>query len=115
VLPLWVALAAGAGSVTRYVVDQLVARRLGADLPWGTLVVNTTGSFLLGLVAGGMSGTAATVLGAGYAGGYTTLSTLVWETLALEEDGSHAAAALNVAGSLALGLAAAAAGLALAR
>ena len=57
-LPLWVALAAGAGAVTRYVVDQLVARRLGAQFPWGTLVVNTSGSFLLGLVAGGLSGSA---------------------------------------------------------
>jgi len=114
VLPLWVALAAGAGAVTRYVLDQLVARRLGADFPWGTLVVNTTGSFLLGLVAGSLSGSAAAVLGAGYAGGYTTLSTLVWETLALGEDGSSVAAGLNVVGSLALGLAAAGAGLALA-
>lgn len=113
-LPLWVALAAGAGAVTRYVVDQLVARRLGAGFPWGTLVVNTSGSFLLGLVAGGLSGSAAAVLGAGYAGGFTTLSTLAWETLALAEDGSTGAAALNVVGSTLLGLLAAAAGLALA-
>ena len=113
-LALWVALAAGGGAVTRYVVDQLVARRLGADFPWGTLLVNTSGSFLLGLVAGGLSGSAAAVLGAGYAGGYTTLSTLAWESLALAEDGWWWGAALNVVGSTVLGLAAAAAGLALA-
>lgn len=113
-LTLWVGLAAGAGAVLRYVLDQLVARRLGADFPWGTLVVNTTGSFVLGLVVGGLSGTAATVLGAGFAGGYTTLSTLVWESLALAEDGSSVAAGLNVLGSTAVGLAAGALGLLLA-
>lgn len=113
-LTLWVGLAAGAGAVLRYVVDQLVARRLGADLPWGTLVVNVTGSFVLGLAVGGLTGTAAAVVGAGLAGGYTTLSTLVWESLAIAEDGSGGAAALNVLGSTALGLAAGALGLLLA-
>lgn len=113
-LALWVALASGAGAVARYVLDQLVARRLGPDFPWGTLVVNTTGSFVLGLVVGGLSGSAATVLGAGFAGGYTTLSTLVWESLALAEDGSSAGAGLNVLGSVVLGLGAGALGLLLA-
>ncbi len=112
-LTLWVALAAGAGAVSRYVVDQQVARRVGSAFPWGTLVVNTTGSFVLGLVVGGLSGSVAAVLGAGYAGGYTTLSTLAWETLALGEEGSVLAATLNVLGSAVLGLAAGAAGLAL--
>lgn len=112
-LSLWVALAAGCGAVARYVVDQAVQRRLGARFPYGTLIVNTTGSFVLGLVVGGLSGSAAVVLGAGFAGGYTTLSTLTWETLALADERSVLAASLNVLGSVSLGLAAAAAGLAL--
>lgn len=112
-LSLGVALAAGGGAVARYVVDQAVQRRSGARFPYGTLVVNTTGSFVLGLVVGGLSGSAAVVLGAGFAGGYTTLSTLAWETLALAEEGSVLSASLNVLGSVVLGLAAAAAGLVL--
>jgi CrcB protein len=112
-LSLWVALAAGCGAVLRYVLDQLVQRRSGAAFPYGTLVVNTTGSFVLGLAVGGLSGSAAVVLGAGFAGGYTTLSTLAWETIALAEEGSVLEASLNLLGSVALGLAAAALGLAL--
>lgn len=110
---LGVALAAGLGAALRYVVDQLVQRRVLSGFPYGTLVVNTSGSFVLGLVAGGLTGSAAAVLGAGFAGGYTTLSTLTWESLALAEEGSVLEASLNVVGSVVLGLAAAAAGLAL--
>jgi len=54
------------------------------------------------------------VLGAGFAGGYTTLSTWAWESIALAERGARAAVLVNVVGSFALGMAAAAAGLGLA-
>jgi CrcB protein len=114
VLAVLVALAAGVGALARYLVDLAVQRHVRSGLPWGTLVVNVTGSFALGLVAGSVSGDAAAVLGAGFCGGYTTLSTLAWESLALAEEGSTGAAALNVVGSTVLGLAAAALGLALA-
>lgn len=118
-LAVAVAVAAGAGALLRYVVDQLVQHRLGAELPWGTAIVNETGSFVLGLVTGlavhhGFPATPTLVIGTGFAGGYTTLSTWAWETLALSEAGDLLEASLNALGSFAVGLAAAAAGLGLA-
>ena len=116
-LTLAVALAAAAGSVARYVVDQLVQHRTRGDFPYGTLVVNVSGSFVLGLVVGlaahhGLAATAAVVIGTGFAGGFTTLSTWAWETLAEASDLLEAS--VNITGSLGAGLAAAAAGLSLA-
>lgn len=111
---LLVALAAGAGAVSRYLLDQLVQRRVRGELPWGTFAVNVSGSFALGWVVGSLTGSTAVVLGAGFCGGYTTLSTLAWESLSLAEEGSTGAAVVNVVGSTVVGLAAAALGLALA-
>jgi CrcB protein len=118
-LTLAVALAAGAGAVLRYFLDQLVQHRTRGDFPYGTVVVNVTGSFLLGLVTGlalhhGLAATTTVVIGAGFAGGYTTLSTWAWETIALAETGDLLEASVNVVGSFAAGLAAASAGLGLA-
>ena len=118
-LTLAVALAAGAGAVLRYVVDQLVQHRTGGDFPYGTVIVNVTGSFLLGLATGlalhhGLATTPTVIIGSGFAGGYTTLSTWAWETLALAESGDVLEASINIVGSFAAGLAAAAAGLGLA-
>jgi CrcB protein len=118
-LTLVVSLAAGVGAVARYLADQAVQRRKGSTFPAGTLVVNVSGSFVLGLVVGlalhhGLGSRTVAVLGAGFAGGYTTLSTWAWETVALAEEGDVARAGLNVAASVVLGLAAAAAGLGLA-
>jgi CrcB protein len=114
-----VAIAAGAGSVLRYVVDQFVQHRVRGDFPAGTLVVNITGSFVLGLATGlalhhGLAATPTLIIGVGFAGGYTTLSTWAYETLALAETGDVLEASVNVVGSFAAGLAAAAAGLGLA-
>ena len=120
-LTLAAALAAGVGAVARWAVDGLVsgwlARRVdGRRLPHGTFVVNVSGSFVLGLVAGvardaGLSPDAAVVLGTGLAGGYTTLSTWAWETWELLEVRAFAAAAGNAVATFAVGLAACAAGL----
>jgi CrcB protein len=114
-----VALAAGLGAVVRYVIDQLVQHRTRGDFPYGTVIINITGSFVLGLATGlalhqALGSTATVILGAGFAGGYTTLSTWAWETLALTETGDLLEASINIAGSFAAGLAAAAAGLGLA-
>jgi CrcB protein len=119
-LTLLVGLAAGAGAVARYLVDIAVSRRAPGELPVGTFVVNITGSFVLGLVVGlglhhGAGSRVVAITGAGFAGGYTTWSTWAWESLVLAEGREWAAAATNVLGSVAVGLAAAAAGLGLAR
>jgi CrcB protein len=109
-----VALLGGGASLLRFRVDQLVQHRLGYPFPWGTLLVNVTGSFVLGLLVGlGVAGNALLLLGTGAVGSYTTFSTWMLETERLAEDGRSGAAAANLAGSLAAGLAAVAAGWAL--
>jgi CrcB protein len=117
-LLLAVAAAAALGAVCRYLLDQVVSAQHDSAFPWGTVVVNVSGSLLLGLVTGlaashGLPAGPTTVLGTGFLGGYTTWSTYLWETLALAEGGAPVLAALNLLGSLAAGLAAAAAGWAL--
>ena len=112
----WVCLGAAVGAPLRYLTDRAVQRRLGAGLPWGTLVVNVAGSLLLGLVtgvAGQQTGDAALVagVGIGLCGAFTTYSTFAYETWQLVEDGAAASAALNVLVSVLAGVAAAALGL----
>ncbi|HVV76967.1 MAG TPA: fluoride efflux transporter CrcB [Mycobacteriales bacterium] len=119
-LALLVALAASLGAGARYVVDIAVQRRHRSVLPWGTLVINVSGSFALGVVTGlashhGLGSHWDAVLGTGLLGGYTTWSTFTWETFALAEQRRLGVALVNVGGSLLVGLSAAAAGLALAR
>ena len=113
-----VAVAGAVGAVCRYVVDRVVQRRLCTVMPTGTLIVNVTGSFVAGVVAGlflyrGLGSTPAVVIGIGFVGAYTTLSTFDLETLRLFESGSVMLGLANVAASVVLGLTAAAAGVAL--
>jgi CrcB protein len=118
-LALWVAVAAAVGAAARYALDITVQRRHMSILPWGTFVINVTGSFALGVVTGlashhGLGASWDAVVGTGLLGGYTTWSTYMWESFALAEQRRLGAALLNVGGSLLVGLSAAAAGLALA-
>ena len=113
------AVAAAIGAPARFVVDGFVRDRTDGTFPWGTFVVNVSGCLLLGILTGlglyhDLSPTTRTVLGTGGLGAYTTFSTLTFETVRLAEEGSVGAAAGNAAGSFVVGLAAAAAGLALA-
>jgi CrcB protein len=97
----------GVGALARFLLDGAVSDRMGTAFPWGTLAVNATGSFALGLLAAG------DLLGTGLLGAYTTFSTWMLETHRLSEEGRVRLAIVNVAGSLAVGLAAAALGRAL--
>jgi CrcB protein len=106
-----VALLGGAGAVARFVVDGAVAERAKGELPVGTLVVNLSGAFLLGFVAGvALSGDALLLAGTATLGSYTTFSTWMLETQRLVEDGEGRHAAVNVVLSLAAGIAAVALG-----
>lgn len=97
------------GAPARYLIDRLVQRRHDSVFPWGTLTVNLLGSAVLGaLFAAGPSKDVTLLLGTGVCGALTTFSTFGFETVRLVEDGSFLEAALNAAGSLLLGLAAAA-------
>ena len=110
------ALAGGLGALLRYEVERLVRRRTGTDFPFGTLVINVSGSFALGVLLGlaahhGVSTTLVTVAGTGLLGAYTTFSTFSVDTVGLVERGRTGAAAANLGASLVLGLGAAALGL----
>jgi CrcB protein len=109
-IPLAIALAGALGALARYGLDGLIVRRTAAAFPWGTFVINISGSFLLGLLftltteryrvdAWLRSGLMIGLLGA-----YTTFSTLSLETYRLLEDGAWGLAFANVLGSLAAGL-----------
>jgi CrcB protein len=118
-LAILVGLAASVGALARYLLDQAVAGRTKSAFPWGTWVINVSGSFILGLITGlalhhGLNAHVVSVLGTGICGGYTTFSTFNFETIRLTEEGSLVTAASNIAGSIAAGLLAAAAGLGLA-
>ena len=111
--------AGAVGAPVRYLVDGAVGERLGGTFPWGTLIVNATGSLLLGFLTGlalyhAFPRTPRVVLGTGFCGAYTTFSTFTFETVRLVEDGAVNEAFRNVLGTLVTGAAAAAAGLALA-
>lgn len=102
------AVAAGAvGAVCRYLMTGLAQTTTGSDFPVGTLAVNLTGSFSLGLVAGtGSVDSPWTFALIGFLGGFTTFSTWMIETLRLGP--MSARAALNLAVTLVGGLSAAA-------
>ena len=110
---VWIAAAAlgGCGAILRFVLDGVVALRVGRDFPFGTLVVNVSGSMLLGLVVGAaVQGNDAVLVGTATIGSYTTFSTWMLETHRLVEEGELANAFANVAVSFVLGVAAAALG-----
>lgn len=115
-----VAVAGAIGAPVRYLIDGVVhSRERGAGFPWGTLVVNASGSFLLGFLTGlaiyhAFPATPRIILGSGFCGAYTTFSTFTYETVRLAEVGAPKAALANVAGTLVVGATAAALGLTLA-
>jgi len=110
-----------AGAIARYLVDGAVADRTGGGFPWGTLVINATGSFVLGLLFALTAERAilpADIRGPlmiGFLGAYTTFSTWMLESWGLIESGSYAAALANLGGSVVIGLVAVAAGLIIGR
>jgi CrcB protein len=98
--------------------DRAVTRRVESDLPWGTFLVNLSGSFVLGLLTGlaisnHLSPLAKALLGTGFCGAYSTFSTFTFETVRLLEVGQLLEAAMNVVAGVAVGFVGAVAGLAI--
>jgi CrcB protein len=109
------ALAGALGAVSRFVVDGVARERWGGA-PYGTLVVNVSGSLLLGVVTGlvlfqGAPDTLRTLVGVGFCGGYTTFSTASIETVRLVQERRPGTALLYATGTLGLTVLAGAAGL----
>ena len=110
-----VAVIGGLGSMARFMVDRAVARRAARSFPFGTLTVNISGAVLLGFITGlALSHTVALLVGTAFVGAYTTFSTWMLETQRLSEERQNASALANIVVSIVLGVAAAAAGQALA-
>jgi len=116
-----IALGGAGGAVSRYLVDTWVSERVGGEFPWGTFVVNISGSFVLGVLfalaieRNVLPSDIRLPVMTGFIGAYTTFSTLMLETWRLAETGSSAAALANVAGSVAVGLLVMVGGLAVGR
>jgi fluoride exporter len=107
---MWVALGSAIGGVARYWCSGLIARMMGETFPWGTLIVNVVGSFLIGLIAT-VSGTdgrfiipaeARQFLMIGILGGFTTFSSFSLQTLTLARDGQWLLVGANIVGSVVL-------------
>ena len=114
---IWVAiaLAGGLGAACRFALDHAVATRLGAALPWGTILVNVSGSLGAGVVAG-LAASAVLpepwrlVVAGGFLGAYTTFSTAMVDSLRLVEHGAPLRAVVNLLLPLVLAILAALAG-----
>ena len=109
-LAIWVAIGSALGGVARYWCSGVVAHYVGETFPWGTLIVNVIGSFLIGLIAT-VSGTdgrflippeARQFMMVGILGGFTTFSSFSLQTLNLARDGEWLLAGANVVGSVVL-------------
>jgi CrcB protein len=117
---LYVGVGAFLGANARYWVGGWAADRFGTAFPYGTFVINVTGSFAIGLLAAFFSERAFSLnwrlfLMVGVLGGYTTFSSYSYEALQLFEDGAYIFGALYMFGSPVLGLAGCLAGVALGR
>ena len=107
---LWVFLGGGLGSVARYGCSGLVGRQVGETFPWGTLVVNVSGSLVIGLFAAltGPEGrwmvppSFRIFFMLGVCGGYTTFSSFSLQTLSLAQDGEWFKAGANAVLSMVL-------------
>jgi CrcB protein len=103
-------LGGGLGSMARFWVSSVVAQKVGQAFPFGTLLVNVTGSLLIGFLAGltlpegrfMVSPQVRTFFMIGICGGYTTFSSFSLQTLNLAQDGEWLWAGLNILGSVAL-------------
>ena len=104
---VWIGVAAlgSLGALGRLVLEDVISARVGTPFPLGTLAVNLSGAFVLGLATGlALTGNTLVLIGGGAIGSYTTFSTWMLETHGLSRDGRKRAAAANMLLSIALGI-----------
>ena len=116
-----IALGGAAGATTRYLVDTWISERASGAFPWGTLVVNVSGSLFLGLLfalateRGVLPASVRAPVLIGFIGAYTTFSTLMLESWRLIEGGAVGLGLANLVGSSAIGMVAVVGGLIIGR
>jgi CrcB protein len=121
VLYLVVFLGAGLGGAFRLGINELAARLLGIEFPFGTLIINVLGAFVMGLLTeyfafrGGVSQEVRLFLTTGVLGGFTTFSTFALESVVLWQRGQWMPSVAYIALSVLLSIAALIAGLAIVR
>lgn len=106
----WIAIGSALGGIARYFCSGVAARLIGETFPWGTLIVNVLGSFIIGFFATltGPDGrvfvgsTARQFVMVGFCGGYTTFSSFSLQTLNLINDGEWLQVGANIGGSVVL-------------
>ena len=113
-----IGLAGAGGALARYLLGRAIAERTKSIFPWGTLLINVSGAFFIGLLFGltsrkAINTQAQTILATGFLGGYTTFSTMSWEGVQLIKGGNSRLSALYLAANFVPGLLAAALGIAL--
>lgn len=102
-----------AGSIARFLSQQLIARYYPSSFPWGTLIVNITGCFIIGVIyAFGEKGNLLSpdmrlLLATGFCGGFTTFSTFAYENISLMREGELLYTFLYIAASIIIGFLAA--------
>lgn len=107
---LWVAIGGVIGANTRYVISLWAARRFGTGFPYGTFIINISGSCGLGVISTLIAQnldenlTLSLLIATGFFGAYTTFSTFSYESLALIQDERWRLAVRNIAGSAVLGV-----------
>jgi fluoride exporter len=118
VTPVYIALAGSFGAIARFMLDGHIRGRHNHTFPWATLIINSTGSCILGLVSGILLKhhnfkELEAIVGVGFCGGYTTFSTASFETVRLLEQRRYYVALGNTSASLVATILAAAIGVAL--
>ena len=107
---LWIAIGSALGGMSRYWCSVVAARMLGETFPWGTLIVNVVGSFIIGFFATLTGPDGRVFVGSnarqfvmvGFCGGFTTFSSFSLQTLALMQDGEWLRVSGNIVGSVVL-------------
>jgi fluoride exporter len=108
VMYFWIAVGSALGGMSRYGCSGLAARLFGETFPWGTLIINIVGSFIIGFFATLTGPDGRYMVGSvarqfvmtGFCGGYTTFSSFSLQTLNLMNDGEWLRAGANIGGSV---------------
>ena len=121
VAALFVGIGGFFGAIARYVLDRRITQLTGGTLPWGTFAINISGSFVIGVLFAliiertALNSSLRAPLMIGFVGAYTTFSTLALESWRMIEDGAWLTAALNLGGSVLIGMIAVVVGVTLGR